>query len=105
MSVVVADEWADWSLLPLERDDEKEGGMTVVMEREREKGGEWSSVLRILMVGPDGEKTPIREVTWAFHGIGKEEEVCVGMYAAKPTRDERENLLVDFEGFELEMGE
>lgn len=38
MSVVAADEWADWSLLPLSKEDEAKGSMTVAFEREEEDG-------------------------------------------------------------------
>ena len=103
MSVVAADKWADWSLLPLSAADEKAGKMTVEMEREQEEDGSWGSVLRILLVGEDGEKMPIREITWAFHDVDESEEMWVGMMAAKPTADEREELVVTLEGFEIEF--
>lgn len=103
MSVVAADRWADWSLLPLEAgEDEKEGKMTVVVEREREEDGEFGSVLRVLKVGRDGKRTPIREVTWAFHDADEEAEMWVGMFGAKPTESEVEELVVRLEGFEVE---
>ena len=102
MSVVAADQWADWSLLPLSEADEKDGKMTVEMEREQEKDGSWGSVLRILLVGENGEKMPIREVTWAFHDVDESEEMWVGMMAAKPTKDEREELIVTLEGFAIQ---
>jgi regulation of enolase protein 1 (concanavalin A-like superfamily) len=41
MSVVAADEWADWSLLPLGKEDEEKGSMTVEFEREKEEDGSW----------------------------------------------------------------
>jgi regulation of enolase protein 1 (concanavalin A-like superfamily) len=104
MSVVAADEWADWSLLPLSAEDERAGKMTVVMERELE-GGVWNSVLRVSLVDEKGNKMPIREVTWAFHDLDETDEMVVGVYAAKPTKDDREELLVSFEGFEIEYRE
>jgi hypothetical protein len=73
----------------------------VEMEREREDGV-WGSVLRISLIDEKGDKMPIREVTWAFHNLDEDDEILVGVYAAKPTKDERNELLVNFEGFELE---
>lgn len=102
MSVVGADEWADWSLLPLSAADETAGKMTVEMERDVEKDGSYGSVLRILLVGAGGVKFPIREITWAFHDCDESEEMWVGVFAAKPTKDENKELVVTFEGFEVE---
>ena len=102
MSVVAADLWADWSLLPLSAADEEAGKMTVDMEREQEEDGSWGSVLRISLVGEGGEKMPIREVTWAFHDVDESVEMWVGMMAAKPTKDKREELVVTLEGFAIQ---
>jgi hypothetical protein len=63
------------------------------------------TVLRVLLVGKQGEKMPIREVTWAFWDIDESEELWIGMYAAKPISDEREYLEVEFEGFAVEKRE
>lgn len=101
MSVVAADLWADWSLLPLSPEDEEAGKMSVVIERE-EEGGDYSTVLKILLVGKDGQ-TPIREVTWAFHDLDEDQEMWVGMAVAKPTVGDNEELTVSFEGFQIEI--
>ncbi|GAM84926.1 hypothetical protein ANO11243_029280 [Dothideomycetidae sp. 11243] len=101
MSVVAADLWADWSLLPLSPEGEREGKMTVVVEREQEERS-WNSVLRVSLVGPSGT-IPIREVTWAFHDLDESQEMWVGMAVAKPTKGEDEELAVDFEGFDIEF--
>ncbi|RDL42553.1 Uncharacterized protein BP5553_02532 [Venustampulla echinocandica] len=103
MSVVAADAWADWSLCPLEGEDEKAGKMTVAVERKRAKDGGWGPVLQVLRVGKEGVKTPIREVTWAFHDIDEDAEMWVGMFGAKPTESDVEELVVRLEGFEVEM--
>jgi regulation of enolase protein 1 (concanavalin A-like superfamily) len=103
MSVVAASEWADWSLLPLNSADEKAGKMTVEVEREQEKGGEWGSVLKIYLLDGEGSsKMPIREITWVFHGLDEREEMWVGVFAAKPTSDERGELVVRLEEFDIE---
>jgi len=101
MSVVAADLWADWSLLPLSAEDEEKGRMSVVVERD-EEAGSWGSVLRVLLVGKDG-RTPIREVTWAFHDLDEGQEMWVGMAVAKPTVSEKDELVVSFECFEVEL--
>ena len=103
MSVVAADEWADWSLLPLTGSDASKGKMTVEIEREQEPNGDWGTVLRVLQILDGGEKTPIREVTWAFHDVDEQEEMWVGMFAAKPTKDIRESLTVHLQDFEVEL--
>lgn len=100
MSVVAADLWADWSLLQLSPDAEKEGRMTVLVEREVEDG-EFNSVLRVSLVGKDSN-TPIREVTWAFHDLDETQEMWIGMAVAKPQVGEGEELSVHFEGFNIE---
>lgn len=101
MSVVAADLWADWSLSSLSAKDEKEGRMSVLIEREEEEGG-WGSVLKVSLVGKDGA-APITEVTWAFHDLDEGEEMWVGMTVAKPTIGEKHELVVRFEGFEIEI--
>lgn len=101
MSVVAADLWAGWSLLRLGEKDEEEGRMGVIVERKEEKNG-WGSVSRISLVGRDGKLTPNSEVTWAFHDLDEEPEMWVGVAVAKPTVGEKEELVVRFEGFEIE---
>jgi len=106
MSVVAADEWADWSLLPLStKGEEKSGSVSVEFEREQEEDGSWGSVLRVLLVGRFGVKTPIREVTWAFWDVDESQDLEIGFYAAKPMKDEREWLTVEFEDFTVETRE
>lgn len=102
MSVVAADEWADWSLLPMPEVNETQGRMTVEMEREVENG-RYGSVLRVLLVSNQGDKMPIREITWAFHDLDEDEEMWVGIYAAKPTKDGRQELEVKLEEFVIEI--
>lgn len=100
VSTVACDRWADWSLWPLESD-------TVTIEMEREvKAGKPTSTLWVYIV--DGEKRrPVREVTWVFDGVdeGKGSDCWVGVYAAKPTKDEddeKRELQVLFNGVRIE---
>ena len=101
MSAVAADEWADWSLLPLSSEAEEEGKMTVELEREQEEDGKWGSVLRISLVDGKGVRMMIRQITWVFHDLDEESVIEVGVFVAKPTVDDIEELKVDFEGFEI----
>lgn len=79
--------------------------MTVEMEREV-VDGKRTSTLWIYMV--DGEtRRPVREVTWVFDGVdeGNEGDCWVGVYAAKPTKDEDDGsrqLKVIFNGIRIE---
>ncbi|MCJ1466994.1 hypothetical protein MMC07_005616 [Pseudocyphellaria aurata] len=100
VSTVACDRWADWSLWPLES-----GTVTIEMEREV-KAGKPTSTLWVYIV--DGEKRrPVREVTWVFEGVddGKGSDCWVGVYAAKPTKDdddEKRELQVLFSGVKIE---
>ncbi|MCJ1263513.1 hypothetical protein MMC22_003383 [Lobaria immixta] len=100
VSTVACDRWADWSLWPLQG-----GKVTVEMEREV-VDGKRTSTLWIYMV--DGEtRRPVREVTWVFDGVdeGNGGDCWVGVYAAKPTKDEDDGsrqLKVIFNGIKIE---
>ena len=97
MSVVVADEWADWSLshLPM-------AGNTVNVVIERGQGEE-ERVLYVYVIGEDRKRTPVREVTSMFYDVDEESECWVGCFAARPTVTEgkERGLVVNFEGFEI----
>ncbi|EHL03079.1 hypothetical protein M7I_1054 [Glarea lozoyensis 74030] len=81
MSTVTTDLWSDWSLLPLDPEDEREKRVTVEVEREKESDGSWGSVLRVSVVGRGG-KVPVREVTWAFWDVDEEGEILCGVKLA-----------------------
>jgi hypothetical protein len=80
---------------------ELEGKVTVEMARGKEEDG-LGSVLRIWLVDENGAKIEIREVPWVFHDLDEDGEMSVGMYVAKPTKDDEKELLVDFEDFEIQ---
>lgn len=65
------------------------------MERNSQEGTLW-----IYVISGD-ERIPVREVTWVLSE--KEQEVWVGVYAAKPTEGGSEELVVGFRGWELEL--
>ena len=103
VSVLSVDKWAEFSLLPLSWEGERTAKMILEMEREREKEvGASNSVLKIFLVDKNGGKIPIRGVTWAFHKVDENDMMVVGLYVAKPTKDDMEELIVTFEGFEME---
>ncbi|KAK0938550.1 hypothetical protein LTR29_009864 [Friedmanniomyces endolithicus] len=79
LGVVGTDRFSDWSLAPMpgpDPDHQREAEFEAV----RDGTSLWVYVV------VDGERRALREVKWAF--LGGEEEVRVGVYAAKPTPDE-----------------
>ncbi|KAH8702568.1 hypothetical protein BGW36DRAFT_373098 [Talaromyces proteolyticus] len=105
VSVVSADSWADWSLLPVGKSDtEQDDAITIVCERECNSDGTFGAGLHVYLAGVNGEKKiMIREVTWPFFGVGEDDTVDVGIYAARPTPDERESLTVKLKDFVIEL--
>ncbi|KZF20542.1 hypothetical protein L228DRAFT_213211 [Xylona heveae TC161] len=93
VSVVATDRWSDWSLSPMPQPNN--GDVTIEMIREKD-GSLW-----IYVIEADGEKRPVREVTWAFDSQDKA-ECWVGAFAAKPS-NEAGNLEVQFDGLEIEF--
>ncbi|KAI9829692.1 MAG: hypothetical protein M1819_006063 [Sarea resinae] len=102
VSVVAADRWADWGLIPTTFKDPNT--VTIEFEREMTARGTPGTVLTVYIV--DGEdRFPIREVTWAFENSASK-EYWIGAYAAKPTREEgdpNQSLHVDFTDFHIEL--
>ena len=103
IGTVACDTWADWSLLELDGDQ-----VTMEIEREVEHGNKTSS-LWVYLVGNDGKRRPIREITWVFEtlsdGEQSEQSLCIGVYAARPKQDQdnREGRLeVVFQDLEIE---
>ena len=104
VSTVACDRYADWSLTPL--DNERKGKITVEMSREV-KDGEKTGTLWVHIVDTtSGAKRPLREVAWVFEDGPESESDCeIGVYAAKPIRDEEDGdneLDVIFEGLRIE---
>jgi hypothetical protein len=73
------------------------GEVAATIEMAREEDGS----LWIYLIDGDNEKCPIREITWAFE---KEEglECWIGAYSARPNNDTGKDLVVGFEGLEIE---
>lgn len=92
VSVVSKDRASDMSLVQIG----VRGGNEVTLEAKRENDALWIYVV-------DGEnKVPIREVTWAFCDT-EVKECWVGVFAARPDKGTTQELVVDFEGFELDI--
>ena len=105
ISTVACDRYADWSLAPL---PEKSGGQVVIEMSREVAGDEKTSTLWVHSVDTStGEKRPLREVAWVFEedSLQRDSECEVGVYAAKPIKDEadQENELeVRFENLVIE---
>jgi len=91
VSTVTKDQWADWSLVQA---GVKNGNqVTLEMERNPEEGTLW------IYAVDGGKRIPLREVTWILSE--KEQDIWVGVYAAKP--NEGGDLVVEFKDWELEL--
>lgn len=89
---VVKDDWADWSVHHLSFVKSK-----VTIEITVQNDGD----LWVHALGPDGQKAPLRQITW-WSAVPEEAEVLVGPYAAKPAPNgEKEDLVVHFENLEI----
>ncbi|RPB08059.1 hypothetical protein P167DRAFT_494723 [Morchella conica CCBAS932] len=98
VSVVAADKasWADWSLAGGDEGVKKDT-MTLEMVRE-------GPSLVMNMVGKGEERSAVREVAWVFEGglVSEGPEISVGVYVAKPTKDEGSPILeVCFEAMKV----
>lgn len=93
VSVVVKDNWADWSLSPL---IERDVPNTRIQLEVEDDGALWAYV-----IGNDGAKIPIREVTW-WAALDSNTPIEIGPAAAKPS-EEGGDLIVNFDDFVLEL--
>lgn len=89
VSVVAKDRWSDWSLRPLL--SESTDSATLEMENASD-GSLW-----IWLLG-NGQRYPLREVTW-WGDLEGTTECWIGPFAAKPApHGEKDDLVVHFEG-------
>lgn len=94
VGTVAKDGWSDWSLTPVL----PEGSNRITIEMENAS----DASLWVWLVGEDGTKVPLREVTW-WGGLEKGVEAWAGVYAAKPApHDEKDELVVGFEGLDIQ---
>lgn len=92
VSVVVKDNWADWSLSPLLK---PESPMTRIQLEVEDDGALWAYV-----IDDKDAKIPIREVTW-WAALDNNTEVLIGPAAARPSK-EPGDLVVKFADFVLD---
>lgn len=93
ISTVAKDQWSDWSLRPLLAESSNKA--TIELEVVSD-GSLW-----VWLLGSDGAKHALREVTWYGH-LDKSVEVWVGVYVAKPAPNgEKDDLVVDFDGLSV----
>lgn len=94
ISTVAKDEWSDWSLRPLLAESTNKA--TIELEVVSD-GSLW-----VWLVGSDGKKHALREVTW-YGSLDKNVEIWAGVYVAKPAPNgEKDDLIVDFDGLVIE---
>lgn len=112
VGVVATDRMSDWSLHPLPEAPQSQtqpatetaeaATVSATIEIEAsEKGAVWIYVLD----GESGQRTPLREVTWAFKG--GEELLQIGIYAARPAKEgvKGEELVVELSGLSVDVGD
>ncbi|KAK5692426.1 hypothetical protein LTR97_010734 [Elasticomyces elasticus] len=95
LGVVGTDRFSDWSLAPMPEGD----GRTASFEAVRDGTTLWVYVL------VNGNRQALREIKWAFVDVKGDEELKVGVYAAKPTPDEgdeKAGVEVTFSGLRVE---
>ncbi|KAK4956263.1 hypothetical protein LTR10_005784 [Elasticomyces elasticus] len=78
LGVVGTDRFSDWSLSPMPEGDQR----TATFEAVKDGTTLWVYVV------VDGKRQALREIKWAFVDVKGDEELRVGVYAAKPTPDE-----------------
>lgn len=104
LGVVGTDRYSDWSISPMKQEYHQKA--TFKIERDGE-------TLWVYAKQDGGERLiPMREVKWAFMEGRLDEDVWVGVYAAKPKKDEggseedsEKGIEVQFSDLELEVEE
>lgn len=87
--------WSDWSLTPPM--SSHSASATIEIES-NEDGSLW-----VYLFDDNGNKSPIREVTW-WGDIDEQVKVSVGVYLARVDK-EPTNLMVSFKGLEVKIRE
>jgi hypothetical protein len=94
LSTVTCDAWADWSVAPLplsENSSSVDTWTTISIEKEEDENG---VSLWVYHVAKDGQKTPLREITWVFGHDTEKWDVQVLAMAARPEKKATEDLEV-----------
>ncbi|KAK4891386.1 hypothetical protein LTR27_010040 [Elasticomyces elasticus] len=95
LGVVGTDRFSDWSLAPMPSGSDR----TATFEAVKNGTTLWVYVL------VDGKRQALREIKWAFMDVADDDELKVGVYAAKPTPDEgdeKAGVEVTFSGLSVE---
>ncbi|KIX93259.1 uncharacterized protein Z520_11115 [Fonsecaea multimorphosa CBS 102226] len=97
VGTVAKDRWADWSLRPLLAETLSIEHTAIVEMENASDGSLW-----VWLVSESGKRLPLREVTW-WGDLPKETEIWIGVYAAKPApHGEKDDLVVTFEGLDIQ---
>jgi uncharacterized protein len=94
LATVACDTWADWSLAPLPLDDGASGAdvwTTISIEKE---GDEHGVSLWVYHVKDDGEKVPLREITWVYGHDPDAWFLQILAMAARPEKRAKQDLEV-----------
>ncbi|KAK5734776.1 hypothetical protein LTR17_008707 [Elasticomyces elasticus] len=97
LGVVGTDRFSDWSLAPMPSSPHSQ--ISATFEAVKDGTTLWVYVV------VDGKRQALREIKWAFVGLHGEDELKVGVYAAKPTPDEgdeEKGVEVTFSGLVVE---
>lgn len=104
IGTVGCDRWADWSISPMVR-TKPTLTPTATVELERTVEDNQTS-LWVYLIVPGNNRIPLREATWVFANEGDDEwEVSLSAYAARPNKkqeNEKEELIVQFEDFDID---
>ncbi|KAI5360977.1 hypothetical protein Slin14017_G091520 [Septoria linicola] len=101
LGIVGTDRFSDWSLAPMSQEYHQKARFKI----EKKENTLW------IYAAQEGEEKmkPMREIKWAFMEGRDEEDVWVGVYAAKPTADEGEDeekgIEVSFSDLQIEIEE
>ena len=116
VETVATSQWSDLALVQLGK--EKNGKVTIQVEREVKKGKKMDSLWVYVVDEETGRKTEVRQVTWWFSHDTLNQKIAkktsdnrcllVGVYAARPTVPvgegrEHEELVVKYERFEVKL--
>ncbi|OHX00167.1 hypothetical protein CSPAE12_01084 [Colletotrichum incanum] len=101
ISTVSCHSWADWSIVPLTAFEDTKT-ITVLVEKVHDDLG---LGLWIYYVKQDGTKEPLREVCWVYgddDASGTDWNLTVGALAARPAKDAKSDLEVQFKDFDVQ---
>ena len=93
ISVVGTDIWSDWSLHPIVSADGASATIEFVV---KDEGKLW-----VYLHGDDGERYPLREITW-WRALPSNAVCRVGVSAARPSA-EGDDLIVHYKDLDINV--